>query len=104
MSLIHYLYLNKFHILPIICIGKYSRNYRYFYSRGSQYASYEYQMLLKDYHIQGSMSRKGNCWDNAIAESFFHTLKVELVHHEHYATREEAQMSIFDYIETFYNR
>ena len=54
--------------------------------------------------MQGSMSRKGNCWDNAVAESFFHTLKVELVHHERYSTREEAQMSIFDYIETFYNR
>ena len=72
--------------------------------RGSQYASFEFQMLLKNYQMQGSMSRKGNCWDNAVAESFFHTLKVELVHHERYSTREEAQMSIFDYIETFYNR
>lgn len=72
--------------------------------RGSQYASFEYQRLLKDFQIQGSMSRKGNCWDNAVAESFFHTLKVELVHHERYSSREEAQISIFDYIETFYNR
>jgi putative transposase len=50
------------------------------------------------------MSKKGDCWDNAVAESFFGTLKTELVHHERYKTREQARLSVFDYIETFYNR
>ena len=50
------------------------------------------------------MSRKGDCWDNAVAESFFHTLKTELVHHEDYRTRKAARTSIFEYIEVFYNR
>jgi transposase InsO family protein len=49
------------------------------------------------------MSRKENCWDNAVSESFFHTLKTECVNHEHYTTREAARKSIFDYIEVFYN-
>jgi len=51
-----------------------------------------------------SMSRKGNCYDNPVQESFFGTLKTELVHHEHYATRAQARASIFEYIEVFYNR
>ncbi len=72
--------------------------------RGSQYASKEHRALLKKHHIQQSMSRKGDCWDNAVAESFFHTLKTELVFHERYKTREQAQASIFGYIEVFYNR
>ena len=50
------------------------------------------------------MSRKGNCWDNAPSESFFHTLKTELTHHEDFKTREEAKQAIFEYIEVFYNR
>ena len=50
------------------------------------------------------MSRKGNCWDNAVAESFFHTLKIELTHHEQFKTREEAKQKIFKYIEVYYNR
>tara|TARA_B110000459_G_scaffold150604_1_gene164253 strand:- start:434 stop:652 length:219 start_codon:yes stop_codon:yes gene_type:complete len=50
------------------------------------------------------MSRKGNCWDNAVAESFFHTLKTELTHHENFKTREEAKQEIFNYIEAYYNR
>jgi transposase InsO family protein len=50
------------------------------------------------------MSRKGNCWDNAVAESFFHSLKTELIHHEDYRSRTEAQTSIFEYVEVFYNR
>jgi putative transposase len=50
------------------------------------------------------MSRKGNCWDNAVAESFFHTLKIELVYHEIYETKAQANQSIFEYIEVFYNR
>lgn len=72
--------------------------------RGSQYASDSYRNILTTHGIKASMSRKGNCWDNAVAESFFHTLKIELVHHSDYATREEAKASIFEYIEVFYNR
>ena len=72
--------------------------------RGSQYASYEHKALLKQHGIVQSMSRKGNCWDNAVAESFFHTLKTELVYHEAYHTRTQAKQSIFEYIEVFYNR
>ena len=72
--------------------------------RGSQYASDNHRKLLKQHGIQQSMSRKGNCWDNAVSESFFHTLKTECVNHENYATHEAAKKSIFDYIEVFYNR
>ncbi len=72
--------------------------------RGSQYASDSHRALLKEHGITQSMSRKGNCWDNAVSESFFHTLKTELVHHQHYQTRAEAKQDIFEYIEVFYNR
>ena len=72
--------------------------------RGSQYASEHYQLLLAGNGIACSMSRRGNCWDNAPMESFFATLKKELVHDEDYATRAQATASIFEYIETFYNR
>lgn len=72
--------------------------------RGCQYASREYQLMLKAHGIQCSMSRKGNCWDNAVAESFFATLKTELVHHVVFKTRTEARTAIFDFIEIFYNR
>ena len=72
--------------------------------RGSQYASKEHRALLKQHHIQQSMSRKGDCWDNAVAESFFHTLKTELTYHHRYANREQARASIFEYIAVFYNR
>ena len=72
--------------------------------RGSQYASHEYQKLLKDNGLLCSMSRKGNCWDNAPMESFFHTLKTEWVYRFKYKTRQEAKASLFDYIEMFYNR
>jgi transposase InsO family protein len=72
--------------------------------RGSQYASEHYRRRLSEERIECSMSRRGNCWDNAPAESFFASLKKELVHHEDYATREEAKASIFEYIEVFYNR
>ncbi len=71
--------------------------------RGSQYASHSFQNLLKNHHAISSMSRKGNCWDNAVAESFFKIIKSELIYHCHYTTREEARMSIFEYIECFYN-
>jgi len=72
--------------------------------RGRQYASYAYQALLRGYGITQSMSRSGNCYDNAYMESFFGTLKTELVHGEKYHTRLEARLSIFEYVEMFYNR
>ena len=72
--------------------------------RGSQYASEHYQRVLAGEGIACSMSRRGDCWDNAPMESFFATLKKELVHREEYATREQAKASIFEYIEVFYNR
>src|SRR3954467_14793289 len=72
--------------------------------RGSQYAAGAYQKQLTKHGIVCSMSRKGNCWDNAPMESFFHTLKTELVHHRDYLTRDEARRDIFEYIEVFYNR
>lgn len=72
--------------------------------RGSQYASEHYRGLLAKHGIACSMSRRANCWDNAPMESFFASLKKELVHHEDYQTREEAKASIFEYIEVFYNR
>lgn len=72
--------------------------------RGIQYAAGDYQRLLATHGIDCSMSRKGNCWDNAVVESFFHTLKVELVHHRRYLTRDEARQDIFEWIEVFYNR
>lgn len=72
--------------------------------RGSQYAGDDYRKLLKDWDIKLSMSGKGDCWDNAPMESFWATLKCECVHHEHYATHEQARASIFEYIEVFYNR
>ena len=72
--------------------------------RGVQYAARDYQQLLAEHGIACSMSRKANCWDNAVVESFFHTLKVELVHHRRYLTRDEARQDIFEWIEVFYNR
>ena len=72
--------------------------------RGVQYASDEYQTLLARHGIEVSMSRRGNCYDNAVAESFFSTLKRELTHHESYVDRAEVHSSLFDYIEIFYNR
>ena len=72
--------------------------------RGVQYASAEYRKMMQFASFRASMSRKADCYDNAPMESFFHTLKTELVHHQHYATREEARSDIFAYIEGFYNR
>jgi len=60
--------------------------------------------LLAEHGLTASMSRRGNCWDNAVVESFFHTLKTEHVHHQRYWTREEARQDIFEWIEVFYNR
>ena len=72
--------------------------------RGSQYAANAYQQRLRAAGISGSMSRRGNCWDNACVESFFGILKRELIHHRQYHTREEAKQEIFEYLEVFYNR
>jgi len=72
--------------------------------RGVQYASEAYRHLLAEHRIEPSMSRTGNCYDNAVTESFFSTAKRELTHHQSYATREEARRSLFEYIEAFYNR
>lgn len=72
--------------------------------RGSQYASDDYQTLLTKSQLRCSMSRVGNCYDNAPMESFFGTLKTELIHRRHYATRAEARTDIFEFIEVFYNR
>lgn len=72
--------------------------------QGSTYASASYQALLKENDMLCSMSRKGECHDNAVAESFFGTLKTELVEHEDYRTRQQAKQSLFEYIEVFYNR
>jgi transposase InsO family protein len=72
--------------------------------RGCQYTSSEYQALLSERGIEVSMSRKGNCWDNAVAESFFSTVKTELIHRKHWSTRVELRAALFDYIEIFYNR
>ena len=72
--------------------------------RGSQFASATYRQLLAEHGLVASMSRPGNCYDNAFIESFWSTLKYELVYHRRFATRAEARTAIFDYIETFYNR
>jgi putative transposase len=72
--------------------------------RGSQYASGDYRIVLQKHKIISSMSRKGNCYDHAPVESFFGTLKTELVHHRRYRSRAEAKADIFDYLEIFYNR
>nr|WP_242604505.1 IS3 family transposase [Legionella gresilensis] len=76
--------------------------------RGSQYCSFDYQALLKANNMTCSMSRKANCWDNSVAESFSHTLKTELIYSERYLTRHSATQNVFQYIEwcskTFYAR
>ena len=72
--------------------------------RGSQYCAHEYRDVLEQFGMRASMSRKGNCYDNAPMESFWGTLKNELIHHRHYATRQQAIREITEYIEVFYNR
>jgi putative transposase len=72
--------------------------------RGSQYAAGDFQKLLEGRGIVCSMSRKGNCYDNTVVDSPFHTLKIECVYQTRYLTREEARRDIFEYIEIFYNR
>ena len=72
--------------------------------RGVQYACKEFREQLCGKPVLQSMSRRGNCWDNAVAESFFKTLKTELIYHRKFATRQEARLAIFEYIEGWYNR
>jgi transposase InsO family protein len=72
--------------------------------RGSQYASYDYRLLLATHEFRQSMGGTGDCYDNAVMESFFHTMKTEWVFFENYRTRAQSKTSIFDYVETFYNR
>ncbi len=72
--------------------------------RGVQYASKDFRLQLKQFGAVQSMSRKGNCWDNAVAESFFHTLKTQLTHHRRYNTIEDLERDLFWYIEMYYNR
>jgi transposase InsO family protein len=72
--------------------------------RGSQYAGNDFKAILAQNEFVGSMSRKGDCWDNAVAESFFHTLKVEFVYRNKFKTRDEAKRKIFEYVEMYYNR
>ena len=71
--------------------------------RGSQYCSLAYRQLLEQYQLIGSMSSKGNCYDNACSESFFHSLKVEAIHGERFESRETMRQTVFEYIETDYN-
>ncbi len=86
-----------------VCIKDHS--FIHYSDRGSQYCSYEYQDLLGQFNMKASMSGKGNCYDKAPMESFWGTLKQELVHHRHYRTRKEAIQDIIEYIEVFfYNR
>ena len=84
--------------------GQASGEHLFHSDRGSQYAGHRFQEQLNRAGLTCSMSRKGDCWDNAPVESFFATLKKELVHQEKYATREQAKASLFEYIEVYYNR
>jgi len=81
-----------------------SKGLIYHSDRGSQYAGNDFKAILAQNEFVGSMSRKGDCWDNAVAESFFHTLKVELVHRHRFKTRDEAKRKVFEYVEMYYNR
>lgn len=72
--------------------------------RGSQYTSKDFRELLIKHSIVASQSGTGNCYDNAVIESFFHTLKTEHIYFEQYESREQAERSIFEYVEVFYNR
>ena len=71
--------------------------------QGSQFTSHDWQAFLKEHNLVASMSRRGNCHDNAVAESFFQLLKRERIRRKIYPTREEARQDVFDYIEMFYN-
>jgi putative transposase len=91
--------------LHMACTRRGSRRGMIFHSdRGSQYASNDFRAVLAGKGFRASMSGKGNCYDNAHAESFFHTMKVEEVYGTVYRNRQEARLSLFEYIEVFYNR
>ena len=81
-----------------------NRNLLHHSDRGCQYTSAEYRRALDDHGIVASMSRKGNCWDNAVAESFFSTIKTELISLQGWSSSDELRAEVFDYIELFYNR
>ncbi|MWP48591.1 DDE-type integrase/transposase/recombinase [Gilliamella sp. Lep-s21] len=72
--------------------------------QGSQYCSADFKQLLLQYELRQSMSRRGNCFDNAVVESFFHTLKTHIIHDCYYKTRKQASKALFEYIEIYYNR
>ena len=72
--------------------------------RGVQYASGDFRAILKKHRFIQSMSRKGNCWDNAVAESFFHSIKIQMIHHYKFQSVAEAEQALFNYIEVYYNR
>jgi putative transposase len=72
--------------------------------RGVQYASNDFRTVLRQHHFVQSMSRKGNCWDNAVAESFFHTIKTQMIHEHKFHNVAEAEQALFNYIEVYYNR
>ena len=96
--------LVKQSLLKAVRIRRPPRGLIHHSDRGCQYCAHEYRKLLEQFGMKASMSRKGNCYDNAPMESFWGTLKSELVHHRHYKTREEAIKDITEYIEVFYNR
>jgi putative transposase len=99
--------MNKKLVINSLLMGIWRRNpvpgLIFHTDRGSQYCSNDFQKVLKNHKRLSSMSRKGDCWDNAVAESFFASLKIERVFFTYYRTREEARKDIFDYIEIFYN-
>jgi len=91
-------------LLRAITVKRPARGLIHHSDRGCQYCAYEYQRILDRFYLVASMSSRGNCYDNAPMESFWGTLKQELVHHRHYTSRQEAIRDIRDYIEIFYNR
>jgi len=96
--------LVKESLLKAVSIKRPPRGLIHHSDRGCQYCSYDYLKLLERFDMKASMSRKGNCYDNAPMESFWGTMKNELINHRRYATREEARRDITEYIEVFYNR
>lgn len=91
-------------LLMALWSRKFPKGVMIHHDRGSQYCSYRYQHILKTHELLSSMSRRGNCWDNCVAESFFKTLKVECIYGRTFKTRKEAKQVVFEYIEVFYNQ
>ena len=87
------------HLINLCCKGLLWHS-----DRGSQYAADSHRKIIKNHHLIQSQSRKGDCWDNAVAESFFHTFKSEALYQQKFKTRDQAKQQIFEYIEVFYNR